>query len=87
MALKIMVHYKDLPVVYDVTRQEDDVYHLRLFEQQNNSGDGYVPQKMIIRRKGKIWISDLEDHKELVNSLTAEITQFRTEEENRANPM
>ena len=87
MALKIMVHYKDLPVVYDVTRQEDDVYHLRLIEQQNNSGDGYVPQKMIIRRKGKIWISDLEDHKELVNSLTAEITQFRTEEENRANPM
>ena len=38
---------------------------------------------MIIRRKGKIWISDLEDHRELVSSLTAEISQFRTEEENR----
>ncbi len=76
MALKIMVQYKDAPVVYDVTKQEDNVYHLRLYNQQNNSGDGYVPEKMIIRKKGKIWISDLENYHELVNSLTAEITQF-----------
>ena len=81
MALKIMVQYKDLPVIYDVTRQEDDVYHLRLFDHKDNNGDGYVPEKMIIRKKGKIWVSDLEDHRDLVNSLTAEITQFRTEEE------
>lgn len=78
-----MVEYRDLPVIYDVTRQEDDVYLLRLHEQRENSGEGYLPQKMIIRRKGKIWISDLEDHQELVSSLTAEITQFRTEEDNR----
>ena len=83
MALKVMVEYRDLPVIYDVTRQEDDVYLLRLHEQRENSGEGYLPQKMIIRRKGKIWISDLEDHQELVSSLTAEITQFRTEEDNR----
>lgn len=75
-----MVQYRDLPVIYDVTKQEDDVYHLRLHGQENNRGDGYVPQKMIIRKKGKIWISDLEDHRELVSSLTAEITQFSTEE-------
>ncbi|HEX8313801.1 MAG TPA: hypothetical protein VF609_02330 [Flavisolibacter sp.] len=80
MALKVMVQYRDLPVIYDVTKQEDDVYHLRLHGQENNRGDGYVPQKMIIRKKGKIWISDLEDHRELVSSLTAEITQFSTEE-------
>ena len=73
-----MVHYKDAPLVYDVTRQEDDIYHLRLYGQEGNSGADYVPEKVIIRRKGKIWISDLEDHQELVNSLTAEITQFKT---------
>ena len=83
MALKIMVQYKDLPVVYDVTKQEDDVYHLRLHGQKDNNGESYIPEKMIIRKKGKIWISDLEDHRELVSSLTAEITQFKPEEEGR----
>jgi hypothetical protein len=81
MALKVMVQYKDAPIVYDVTRQEEDIYHLRLHGQLHNSGDNYIPEKMIIRRKGKIWISDLEDYQELVSSLTAEITQFGTEEE------
>ncbi|HUC82461.1 MAG TPA: hypothetical protein VMR70_16260 [Flavisolibacter sp.] len=83
MALKVMVEYRNVALIYDVTRQDDDVYLLRLQEQKLNSGDNYVPEKMIIRRKGKIWISDLEDHRELVSSLTAEISQFRTEEENR----
>lgn len=81
MALKVMVNYKNTSVVYDVTRQEDDVYHLRLHGQEENSGDNYLPEKMIIRKKGKIWISDLEDYQELVNSLTAEINHFKTEEE------
>lgn len=81
MALKIMVHYKDSPLVYDVTRQEDEIYLLRLFGQEGNSGDNYVPEKLIIRRKGKIWISDCENYQELVSSLTAEITQFKPEEE------
>ena len=82
MALKVMVQYKDCPIIYDVTKQEDDVYQLRLHNHANNRGDGYVPEKMIIRKKGKIWISDLEDHRELVSSLTAEITQFKTDNEN-----
>ena len=71
-----MVQYKDAPVVYDVVKQEDEVYHLRLYNQGKNSGEDYIPEKMIIRKKGKIWISDLENYHELVNSLTAEITQF-----------
>lgn len=83
MALKVMVQYKDAPLIYDVTKQEDDVYQLRLHNQKNNNGDDYVPEKMIIRKKGTIWISDLEDHRELVDSLTAEICQFKTEEESR----
>ena len=81
MALKVIVHYKDAPLVYDVTRQEDDIYQLRLYDQAGNSGESYVPEKMIIRKKGKIWISDCEDYPELVHSLTAEITQFRRGEE------
>ncbi len=81
MALKIMVHYRDAALVYDVTRQEDDIYQLRLHGQLDNSGADYVPEKVNIRKKGKIWVSDLEDHRELVNSLTAEITQFRPAEE------
>lgn len=78
-----MVQYKDVPVIYDVTKQEDDVYQLRLHDQKDNTGDGYLPEKMVIRRKGKIWISDLEDHRELVDSLTAEICQFKAQEENK----
>ena len=81
MALKVMVQYKDAPLVYDVTRQEEDIYHFRLHGQEGNSGEGYVPEKVVIRRKGKIWISDLENYQELVDSLTAEIAQFRAEEE------
>jgi hypothetical protein len=83
MALKVMVQYKNLPVVYDVTRQEEDVYHLRLHDETDNRGEGYIPQKIIIRRKGKIWISDLENHQELVNALTAEISQFQPEERDK----
>ncbi len=78
-----MVHYKDSPLVYDVTRQEDDIYQLRLQGQTDNSGDNYVPEKMVIRKKGKIWVSDCENYQELVESLTAEINQFRPKEDRR----
>jgi hypothetical protein len=68
-------------VFYDVTRQQEEAYYLRLFEQQISSGENYVLQKMIIQIKGKMWLSDVEDYRELVSSLTPEITQFgRTEE-------
>ena len=76
MALQVVVTYKTLPLVYDVTRQEDQVYHLRLQEQTANSGENYVPQKLVIRKKGKIWISDLENYRELVGKLTDEILSF-----------
>lgn len=45
MALNVMVEYRDVALIYDVTRQEDDVYLLRLQEQKVNSGDNYVPEK------------------------------------------
>ena len=78
-----MVQYRNLPVAYDVTRQEDDVYSLSLHNNTDNRGDGYVPQKISIRRKGKIWISDLENQQELVNALIAEISRLQPEEEGK----
>jgi len=81
MALKIMVQYRELSIIYDVTEQDSDIYQLKLHGDKVPSGDNYVPQKMVIRKKGKIWISDAEDYPELVTSLTKEISQFRTETE------
>ena len=81
MALKIIVQYKDQPLVYNVTRQEENVYQLRLQEGTNNTGEEYVPEKLVIRKKGMIWVSDLEDHRELVATLTNELTQFNSEEQ------
>jgi hypothetical protein len=54
---------------------------LQLYGPENNSGDSYVPAKMIIRKKGMVWISECENYQELVSSLMAEITQFRPEVE------
>lgn len=76
MGLLIAILYKDQHVTYAVTAQEDEVYHLRLAQKQDADCENYLPQKMVIRRKGKIWISDLEDYTELVNKLTAEIINF-----------
>lgn len=81
MALKIMVQYRELSIIYDVTEQDSDIYQLKLHGDEVPVGDNYVPQKLIIRKKGKIWISDAEDYPELVTSLTNEISQFRTETE------
>jgi hypothetical protein len=75
MGLKIMVEYQGEPVVYDIVMQEDNVYHLRLGQSQREHG-GYIPEKMVIRKKGMVWISDNENYLELVNALTKEISTF-----------
>lgn len=77
MPMQISVQYHSKPVTYSVMMQEENIYLLRLLEEgENNCNDRYIPEKMVIRKKGKIWISDVEDYPELVDSLTAEITQF-----------
>lgn len=76
MALRILIQYQEQPVTYEVTQQEEDVYHLRLSDDCCDPSGPYIPQKFYIRRKGKIWISDLEDYRELVGCLTAEIESF-----------
>ena len=76
MALQILVNYKDCPVTYNVVMQDDDIYHLRLSGNERRTNGEYIPEKIIIRKKGKIWISDLDNYNELVNALTEEIIRF-----------
>jgi hypothetical protein len=71
MGLQILVNYNNLPVSFDVLPQETGIYHLRLNSGQ--SGGDYIPEKIMIRRKGKIWISNIETCPELINALKLEI--------------
>jgi len=78
MGLLISISYNNQPVTYTVTMQEDEIYHLRLAQNQEAGNENYLPEKMIIRKKGKIWISDLENYTELVGKLTTEILNFNS---------
>lgn len=78
MGLLISISYNNQPVTYNVSLHEDEVYHLRLAQRQEEGNENYLPEKMIIRKKGKIWISDLEDYNELVEKLTCEICNFQS---------
>jgi len=76
MGLLISISYHNQPVTYDITIHEDEIYHLRLAQKQEAGNENYVPEKLVIRRKGKLWISDLENYEELVEKLTTEICSF-----------
>ena len=77
MALQLSVRYQDLPVTYNVEMQEDNIYHLKLNDAtQNHVGGHYIPEKIVIRKKGMIWISDMDNYDELIDALTKEITNF-----------
>ncbi|MFL5808763.1 MAG: hypothetical protein ACJ749_04530 [Flavisolibacter sp.] len=76
MALQITIQYHDRPVTYDVTTEEEGVYILRYSLPQARNTKDYIPVKLVIRRKGKIWVSDADIYPELVNALTQEICNF-----------
>lgn len=78
MGLLISISYNNQPVTYDVTLHQEEVYHLRLAQSQEGGNENYLPEKMMIRKKGKIWISDLENYTELVGKLTNEISNFNS---------
>jgi hypothetical protein len=82
MGLQLSILYNDLPVTYDVTPQESDIYILKLDEGASKANGSYVPQKMVIRRKGKIWICDLENYHDLVRALMEEIDKFTSDTSN-----
>ena len=79
MGLQIVVQYQNQPVRYEVMTQENEIFHLRLHGDEVRTGEDYLPQKIIIRRKGKIWVSDTDTYKELVQKLTKEISRFSSE--------
>jgi hypothetical protein len=78
MGLLISISYNDQSVTYNITRHQEDVYHLRLAQTQEAGNENYLPEKILIRKKGKIWISDLENYNELVEKLTTEISNFNS---------
>jgi hypothetical protein len=82
MGMQLSIRYNNLPITYDVTPQESNIYILKLDEAISEVNGAYVPQKMVIRRKGKIWISDLENYHELVNALMEEIDKFSSDTPN-----
>ena len=76
-----MVHYRNRPVTYAITAQESDVYQLHLNGGQGEANEDYVPQKVVIRKKGKIWVSDAENYMELIDALKTEIEQIYVSKE------
>lgn len=79
MALQIVVDYQNHPVTYNVVSEERNIYRLLLDEGADMQKRCFVPSKINIRRKGKIWISDLEDSDALVQALMLEIHKFHND--------
>ncbi|MCU7549089.1 hypothetical protein OCK74_08180 [Chitinophagaceae bacterium LB-8] len=83
MALQTAIKYRNQPLTYEITVEEEDVYIFRLHEQRGTRLE-YIPEKIVIRRKGKLWVSDVEDHEELVNALVSEIENFNSSNHHEA---
>ena len=81
MALQTTIHYHNQPLTYEITIEEEDVYIFRLHEQWSTRRE-HIPEKLVIRRKGKLWVSDVEDREELVNALIKEIESFNSNNHN-----
>jgi hypothetical protein len=76
MSVQLTVQYRNRPVTYNISAQESDVYQLRLGNPQHKEKKEYVPEKILIRKKGKIWVSDVEDYRELIQAIMAQISGF-----------
>jgi hypothetical protein len=79
MALQILIHHHNQPVTYDVHRQESDAYILRLNSGRCTINGEFIPDKIVMRRKGKIWVSDADNYGELVQMITQEISRLNAE--------
>jgi len=76
MAFQLSIQYRNTTLVYDVSVQEEQVYLLRLSNENQPANGEYVPEKIVIRRKGKLWVSDMDNNDELFNCLIKEIIRF-----------
>jgi hypothetical protein len=79
MGLQLAIQYNNQPLTYDVTPQESEVCILKLASAYSGvattNGD-FVPMKVVIRRKGKIWVSDQESCQEIAQALMDEINKI-----------
>jgi hypothetical protein len=78
MGIQIAVLYKKNMVRYDVVAQDEQIFHLKLDGNNHSESGEYIPEKIIIRRKGKIWISDMDNYNELIDALTRELIIFNS---------
>jgi hypothetical protein len=78
MSLQITICYHGQQISYNVTVQQEEAYLLCKSSNERTSGSEYIPDKINIRRKGKIWINDVETHSELIGLLVDEISQFNS---------
>ncbi|HEU0065489.1 MAG TPA: hypothetical protein VFQ58_10670 [Flavisolibacter sp.] len=76
MALNVRINYEGKDITYEVESTQEEVYILRMNRDSEKENKGKIPQKLVIRRKGKIWISDAENYTNLVNTLTSELKAF-----------
>lgn len=76
MALQLLVHHDGQPVTYQVISEGESIYRLLL--DPSHPDDGTLPSKINIRRKGRLWVSDLEDDDALVQSLMSELDKWKT---------
>jgi hypothetical protein len=79
MGIQIAVLYKENTVRYDVVSQDEQIFQLKLDGNNHFDSGEYIPDKIIIRRKGKIWISDMDNYNELVDALTRELILFNSD--------
>lgn len=75
-----MVQYHDRPLTYTIEAQHPDVFQLHLSELKRTHKEDYVPEKIVIRKKGKIWVSDADSYGELTEVLAAEIMKLGNDE-------
>ena len=77
MALQLLVQHDGQPVTYQIIAEGESVYRLLL--DPAHPDDGTLPAKINIRRKGKLWVSDLEDDNALVQSLMGELIKLNND--------
>jgi hypothetical protein len=77
MGIQIVIQYNNHPLTYEVAAHESEIYQLRLYNRHSSTNGTFIPEKINIRKKGKIWVSDIEDCNELVGALTTELIKFR----------
>src|SRR3954465_435905 len=56
MAFNISINYEGKDITYEVESTQEEVYILRMTNDSEKVNKGKIPQKLVIRRKGKIWV-------------------------------